>query len=125
MGKALWDTTHEQAVHTSRLDWRRKMSDNIAYALLGYTALQIVVTMSALKTISDTILPFFALIVLVAAIVPGCQMMERRWERLSDDEAADPALARRFNRDRLGLWIAAIGLPFVVTGIIRGVEALV
>ena len=128
MDKALWNTDRKgsgQAVHVRRLDWRRKMSDNIAYALLGYTALQIVVTMSALKSTSDTILPFFALVALVAAIVPGCQMMERRWERLSDDEAADPALARRFNRDRLGLWIAAIGLPFVVTGIIRGVEALI
>lgn len=130
MGKALWTTAREEArdgsvrpaTHSGRLDWRRRMSDNIAYALLGYTALQIVVTMAALKTISDTILPFFALILLVAAIVPGCQMFERRWERLSDDEAADPALKGQFNRDRLLLWIAALGLPFVVSGVIRGVE---
>ena len=126
MGKALWDTASESSAartsHSGRLDWRRKMSDNIAYALLGYTALQIVVTMSALKTISDTILPFFALIVLVGAIVPGCQVFERRWERLSDDQAADPALKGLFNRDRLLLWLAAIGLPFVISGAIRGVE---
>ena len=32
------------------VDWRRKMSDNIAYALLVYTALQIFVTMGALKS---------------------------------------------------------------------------
>ena len=31
-------------------DWRRKMSDNIAYALLVYTALQIGLTIGALKT---------------------------------------------------------------------------
>ena len=33
-----------------KLDWRKRMSDNIAYALLVYTALQIWVTVHALKT---------------------------------------------------------------------------
>ena len=34
------------------IDWRRKMSDHIAYALLTYTALQIFVTIGALKKTS-------------------------------------------------------------------------
>ena len=127
MARALWETAQhveQEAVHPH--GWSRKMSDHIAYALLVYTGLNIVLTVGAIKgALEGSILPYFSLVLLVAAIIPACRTLERRWERLSDDEAADPALARRFNRDRLGLWIAAIGLPFVVTGIIRGVEALV
>jgi hypothetical protein len=104
------------------LDWRRKISDHVAYALLVYTGLQIWVTMGALKTAAaGTLLPYFALIILVAAIVPGCRLIERRWEGLSDGEAASPEYASAFRRDRLLIWIGAIGLPFLVTGIAMGV----
>ncbi len=113
-----------QQASGKRLDWRRKMSDHIAYALLGYTGLQIFVTMSALKHGTDSILPYFALIVLVAAIIPGCRLFERRWETMSDSEAADPALAPLFKRDCLLIWIGAIGLPFVITGLFRGFALL-
>jgi hypothetical protein len=51
-----------------RIDWRKRMSDNIAYALLVYTALQIFVTMSALKSEGGSLLPYLALIILVAAL---------------------------------------------------------
>ena len=108
----------------AKLDWRRKMSDHVAYGLLVYTGLQIFVTMSALKVGAGSILPYFALIVLVVAIIPGCRMFEKRWEALSDSEAANPELADRFKRDRLLVWLFALGLPFAVTGIFKGVEAL-
>lgn len=101
-------------------DWRKRMSDNIAYALLVYTGLQIFVTMSSLHS-SDggSLLPYFALIVLVVAIIPACRLFERRWNRLSDVQAADPALAPYFRRDRLLVWAMAIGLPFLVTGMFK------
>lgn len=101
-------------------DWRKKMSDNIAYALLVYTSLQIYFTMQALHADSGgSLLPYFALIMLVAAIIPACRLFERRWNRLSDAQAVDPVFAPRFRRDRLMLWLLAIGLPFVVTGMFR------
>ncbi len=109
----------------ARLDWRRKMSDHIAYALLAYTGLQIFVTMSALKTTSGSIMPYFALVILVAAIIPGCRLFEKRWEVLSDEEAADPALASQFRRDRLFVWIAALGLPFLITGLLKGLAYII
>jgi hypothetical protein len=108
-----------------RLDWRRKMSDHIAYALLAYTGLQIFVTMGALKSTTGSIMPYFALVILVAAIIPGCRMFERRWEVLSDDEAADPALAPIFRRDRLLVWLAALGLPFLITGVLKGISLII
>ena len=101
------------------VDWRRKMSDNIAYALLVYTALQIFVTMGALKSEGASLLPYLALVVLVGAIIPACRRFERRWNRLSEDQAHDPAMAGYFRRDWITLWLLAIGLPFALTGVFK------
>ena len=124
MDKALWESAGTQKRSGRKLDWRKKMSDNVAYALLVYTGLQIFVTMGQLKNGSGSILPYLALIVLVAAIIPGCRMFEKRWESLSDGEAANPELADRFKRDRLLVWLFAISLPIALTGVFMGVEAL-
>src|SRR6478609_2212725 len=123
MDKALRERVTQKRTGT-KLDWRRKMSDHVAYGLLVYTGLQIFVTMSALKVGAGSILPYFALIVLVVGIIPGCRMFEKRWEGLSDSEAANPEYADRFKRDRMLVWLCAVGLPFAVTGIFKGVEAL-
>lgn len=106
------------------LDWRRRMSDHIAYALLVYTGLQIFVTLGALKAEGGSLLPYFALIVLFGAIIPACRRFERRWNRLSDEQAADPALAYYYRRDRLTLWLFAIGLPFALAGMFKGLALL-
>lgn len=96
------------------LDWRKRMSDNIAYALLFYTAAQIFGVMTALKGENGSLLPYLALIVLVIAIIPACRRFEKRWNRLSDEQAADPELASYFRRDRTALWLLAVGLPFAL-----------
>lgn len=124
MDKALREHTAAQKRAGAKLDWRRKMSDHIAYGLLVYTGLQIFVTMSALKVGQGSILPYFALIVLVGGIIPGCRMFEKRWEALSDSEASNPELADRYKRDRLLVWLFAISLPLVLTAVFKGVEAL-
>ena len=98
-----------------RIDWRKRMSDHVAFALLVYTGLQIFVTMNALKSGHGSVLPYAALIVLVAAIIPGCRYMEKRWEGLSEAEAADPSFAGAFRRDAVVLWLAAIFLPLILT----------
>jgi hypothetical protein len=110
---------HERASAKPR-DWRKRMSDNIAYALLVYTGLQIFVTMGALKASGPSMLPYLALCILVIGIIPACRLFERRWNRLSDAQAADPALAKYYRRDRALLWVLAIGLPFLITGVLRG-----
>ena len=106
------------------VDWRRKMSDHIAYALLVYTGLQIFITMGTLKSNNGSLLPYFALIILVGAIIPACRTFERRWNRLSDVQAHDPDLARYYRRDRKMLWLLAIGLPFLLTGLFKGMAAV-
>ena len=124
MREALGSNSATQRRAASKLDWRKKMSDNVAYALLVYTGLQIWVTMGTLKNGSGSILPYFALIILIAAIIPGCRMFEKRWDGLSDSEAANPELRDRFRRDQLLLWVSAIGLPFALTGAYLGVASL-
>jgi hypothetical protein len=118
--KALWESSVEDAGKVRKvIDWKRRMSDHVAYALLVYTGLQIFVTMNALSSHHGSILPYFALVLLVVAIIPGFRLVERRWERLAEDDAPHEVLARLFTRDLMVLWAAAIGLPFVVTGIVK------
>lgn len=105
--------------HPRKLDWRKRMSDNIAYALLVYTGLQIFVTVHALKAGSASLLPYLALVVLVAAIIPACRAFESRWMGISDEAAADPALKGAYRRDQIFLWLLAIGLPFLLTGLFK------
>ena len=117
MNRALDDTAAKP--HPRPLDWRKRMSDNIAYALLVYTALQIFVTVQALKMEGMSILPYLALIVLVAAIIPACRAFERRWLNISDEAAADPALKPAYRRDQIALWLLAVLLPLVLTGLFK------
>ena len=124
MDKALWESAAAQKRAGRKLDWRRRMSDNVAYALLVYTGLQIWVTMGTLKNGSGSILPYFGLVLLVGAIIPGCRVFEKRWERLTASGAPDGELRPLFNRDRLYLWVAAIGLPFAITGLIMALGSL-
>ncbi len=63
MDKALRESAGTHKRTARKLDWRKKMSDNVAYALLIYTGLQIWVTMGTLKNGSGSVLPYFALIV--------------------------------------------------------------
>lgn len=107
----------------SKCNWRRGMSNNVAYALLVYTGLQIFVTVAAMERGIGSILPYFALVVLVVGIIPACRFFERRWLGLSDAKSADRALAPAYRRDQLALWTLAIGLPFVLTAIFKTLTA--
>lgn len=102
------------------VDWRKRMSDTVAYGLLVYTGLQIFVTMQALEGgNSASMLPMLALVVLVAGIIPLFRRFERRWEHLDDAAAHDPALRGAYRRDQLRVWACSVGLPFLVTGVFK------
>ena len=101
------------------LDWRKAMSDHVAMALIVYTGLQIFVTVHALKQGFPSLLPYIALIVLVAAIIPACHKFEKRWRALSDAQAASEGLRSDFRHDLTMLWLLAVGLPFLITGLCK------
>lgn len=116
------ELSHQQETGAKRQrDWRKSMSDNVAYALLVYTALQIFLTVKAISSGSSSIMPYVALIILVAGIVPACRWFEKRWAGLTDDEAADMQFAGSFRRDQIGLWMLAICLPIALTAIFKAV----
>lgn len=110
---------HSAAVHhvgaVSAKGWREKMSDHIAYALLIYTGLQIFMTIGSIHNTSGSLLPYFALVVLVGAMIPAFRKLERRWESLCKSGQSDEALQGLFRRDVILLWMAAIGIPLVMT----------
>jgi hypothetical protein len=97
-------------------DWRKSMSDNVALALLVYTALQIFITVHAMAKGMNSITPYVLLVMLVAGIIPFCRKYEHRWTRLSDEQAVNPALAEAFRRDQIALWLLAITTPLALTG---------
>lgn len=103
-------------------DWRRKMSDNVAWALLVYTGLQIFLTVHVMRDLATgtaSLLPYIALAILVVAIIPACRRFERRWTVLSDEEAGDPSLRGAYRQDQILLWALAIGLPLAITGLLK------
>ena len=102
-------------------DWRRKMSDNVALALITYTGLHIFATVGAIKQTGFKSLALLALVVLVAGIIPACRWFEKRWSDLSDEQAADMALAGDFRRDQVALWVLALGLPSLLTAIFTAI----
>lgn len=113
---------YESAGDAPSSKWGKRMSDNVAYALLVYTALQIFVTIHALRDAGSSALPMLALVVLVLAIIPLCRRFEKRWEDVVADRH-DPAVRTRYRRDQMMLWGSAMGLPFILTGLFKGLVA--
>ena len=101
------------------VDWRKSMSDNVAYALIAYTGLQIFLTVDAIKDTGLRSLAMLCLIILVAAIIPACHKLDKRWRDLSETDAHDPSLAGIYRRDQVLLWLLALGLPFALTLLFR------
>ncbi|QCI94018.1 hypothetical protein [Novosphingobium sp. EMRT-2] len=123
MGKA-FSVGRNRGQSRGQLDWRKRMSDTVAYALLVYTGLQIFVTMQAIEGDSASALPMLALVVLVGAIIPMFRRFERRWEHIGDAAAADPGRRAAFRKDQVSIWLLAIGLPFLLTGLFKLIAAL-
>lgn len=101
------------------IDWRKGMSDNVAWALIAYTGLQIFLTVDAIKETGLRSLAMLCLVILVAAIIPACHKLDKRWRDLTEADAHDPALRTAYRRDQALLWLLALGLPFALTLMFR------
>lgn len=124
MNRALEGTAKAENRAAHKLDWRRKISDHVAFGLLIYTGLHIFLTLTALKSGSGSMLPYLALVVLVAAVIPACRWFEMRWEELTADDVSDPALSPQFRREVTMLWLTVVGLPVALTFGFKGIAAL-
>ena len=107
------------------LDWRKRMSDHIAYALLAYTGLHIFVTVGAIQQTGAKTLALLALVILVFGIIPLWRRFEQRWAALTDEQAHDPAYAGAYRRDQIMVWGLAIGLPVGLTVVLKALIAVI
>jgi mannose/fructose/N-acetylgalactosamine-specific phosphotransferase system component IIC len=124
MAQAAYDEEVEPQREGKPLDWRKRMSDHIAYALMVYTALQIFVTVETMQSPGTSIAPYIALAILVALVIPACKTYESCWMKMSDEQAADPSYESRYRKSVIGLWMLAIGLPLVLAGLFKALDTL-
>jgi hypothetical protein len=95
----------------------KRMSTHIAYALVVYTLLLIFEVSPQMVSKDMSILPYFVLVALVAAVIVPCRNFERRWQHI--DAAGDSESHNgQFTREMIGLWLCAIGLPTLLMAII-------
>lgn len=104
--------------------WHRKMSNNLAAALMLFTGLQIFVISAVVATGATSLLYHLGIVLLIAAIVPAARNMERRWEALPESLSEEGA-AERFRRDQLKLWSVALFLPlmWILVGALLGIAS--
>lgn len=105
-------------------DWRKGMSDTVAYSLLAYTGLHIFVTVGAIQQTGAKSLSLLALVILVFGVIPLWRKFEQRWASLTDEQAHDPAYAAAYRRDQMMVWVLAVGLPVGLTLVVKGLLAL-
>lgn len=122
MKKALDRTVATEAREAG--DWRKRMSDTVAYSLLVYTGLHIFVTVGAIQQTGAKMLALFALVVLVFGVIPLWRWFEKRWAVLTDEQAQDPAFGHAYRRDQFLVWVLAIGLPIGLTLVVKALFAL-
>lgn len=103
--------------------WHRKMNNNLAAALVLFTALQIFVISAVVATGAPTLLYHMGIALLIAVVVPAARNMERRWAAFP--EASGPNGAERFRRDQLKLWSATLFLPlmWIPVGALPGIAS--
>ncbi len=105
--------------------YAKRISDNIAYALIVYTMMLIFLVAGAIKTSSMSIFPYLLLIVFVAIVIPMARKLEKKWEMLDESELSDNSLGTRFTIDRTKLWVGTIALPLILMVVCRAVSSIV
>lgn len=104
--------------------YAKRMSDNIAMALVIYTMMLIFVVTPSIETKGTSILPYFLLVVFVASIIPFFRRFEHRWVALDGSELGMHGLDTRFSIDRVKLWVMAIGVPLLLALMFRAFAAI-
>lgn len=103
--------------------YAKRMSDHIAYALVTYTLMLIFVVTPSMESKGTTILPYFLLVFLVAAVIPSLRRFDHKWKSLEGSELGSEGLQTRFAFDRIKLWVGAIGIPLLLATLFRTIAA--
>ena len=58
---------------------------------------------------------------LVLVVIPAISKIEARWEALTRQPLGPAEIVTHFRRERRRLWLAAVTMPFVWTGLFLGI----
>ena len=108
----------------SASEWQRRISIHIAYALIVYTGLQILMVMSVVGRHGASMLPYAGLVILIALVIPLARRCEKRWERLLAADLPEWDISRLYRRDTVAIWLLAIGVPFLLIALFAIVTKL-
>lgn len=115
----------ERAAHGKHAKtYTKRISDNIAYALIVYTMMLIFLVAGAIKTSSMSIFPYLLLMLFVAVVIPMARKLEKKWEVLDESELSDNSLRNRYNMDRTKLWISTLSIPLILMVACSAISAL-
>lgn len=104
--------------------WRRRISNNAAAALLVFTLLHIICFMAVSGFTGARWVNLLGIAIMVMLVIPAISKIEARWEDLTRQPLGPAEISTHFRRERLRLWIAAILLPFLWSGIFLGLHML-
>ncbi len=93
--------------------WDKKMCGQVAWALVIHTLLLIFFVTTKMESDSISIMPYFALVLMVAVYVVIGRWFDRRWRVLANSELSNTSLGLRYRLDVTMVWLTAIGIPFL------------
>ncbi len=116
MAKAQSSSQRRAAQKAKPKSYAKRMSDQIAVALIIYTLLLIFLVTPSLAS-GMRIWPYFLLVVMVAAVIPFLRGVDHRWQILENSELSDRGLYLRFKQDTGKLCVLAFGIPLILAGV--------
>lgn len=114
----------EHAKMVLNKSYSKRMSDNVAFALVVYTLMLIFIVTPSMESNGTSIFPYFMLVVFVGLVISPCHNLERRWQALQARDTGDGMLNSRFNLDRAILWIATIAVPVIIAAICHMIKSV-
>lgn len=101
-------------------NWKKRISNNAAAALLLFTLLHIACFVALSGVIGSGIAHFLGIAILVGLVIPALARFEARWHGDALAGLTDAELAVRFRTERVWLWLAAVIAPFLWSGVFLG-----
>ena len=100
---------HSGATRGSSAGYAKRMSGNLAGALVIFSLLQIFVV----ARLGGSLLLHLGIIVAIGLFALAARTLERRWEMLSESGLPDAGLATRFRMDQLQVWATSLLTPLL------------
>ena len=105
--------------------WKRRISNHAAAALLVFTLLHIVCVAAASGYTGARWVKYLGIALLILVVIPAISRIEARWEALTRQPLGPAEIVTHFRRERRRLWLAAITVPFLWTGLFLALYAIV